>query len=144
MRSFRKSIKIRPTMKFENNWQFKTLENLEKEVWPKVDFDSHLVTRTSKLRKVPLNEFSNEDLRIMIGQNLGLPYLVPLAIERLKENVLAEGDLYPGDLLVTVTSTESDFWDKNLNYKEKLARLISDNDAPIADNGLKLGKCFRN
>ena len=131
-------------MKFENNWQFKTLENLEKEVWPTAEFNSHLVTKTSKLRKVPLNEFGIEDLRIMIGQNLSLPYLVPLAIEKLKENVLAEGDLYPGDLLVAVTSTESVFWDKNLNYKEKLARLISDNNAIIADNGLKLGKCFRN
>lgn len=131
------------SMRFENNWQFKMLEHLEKEVWPKVDLNTHLGTRTSKLRKVPLNEFSIEDLRIMIGQNFSLPYLIPLAIDRLRENVLAEGDLYPGDLLVAVTSTESDFWNKNLNYKEKLARLISDNISIIADNGLKLGKCFR-
>ena len=106
-------------------------------------FDSHLVTRTSKLRKVPLNEFTVEDLRIMIGQNIGLPYLIPLAIDRLKENVLAEGDLYPGDLLVAVTSIESDFWNGHPNYRKELDAIISDNISIISDNGLKAGKYFR-
>ena len=106
-------------------------------------FDSHLVTRTSKLRKVPLNEFTVEDLRIMIGQNIGLPYLIPLAIDRLKENVLAEGDLYPGDLLVAVTSIESDFWNGHPNYRKELDAIISDNISIIFDNGLKAGKYFR-
>jgi hypothetical protein len=130
-------------MKFENNWQFKTLENLEKKVWPKVDFTSDLVTRTSKLRKVPLNEFSIEDLRIMIGQNFGLPYLIPLAIDRLKENILAEGDLYPGDLLVAVASIESGFWEEHSTYKKEIDTIISDNFSIIADSRLKLGKYFR-
>ena len=130
-------------MKFENNWQFKTLENLDKEVWPKVDFNSHLVTRTSKLRKVPLNEFSIEDLRIMIGQNFGLPYLIPLAIDRLKENILAEGDLHPGDLLVAVASIESEFWEEHSTYKNEIDAIISDNLFIITDSRLKLGKYFR-
>ena len=129
-------------MKFENNWQFKTLENLEKEVWPKVNFNSHLVTRTSKLRKVPLNEFSIEDLRIMIGQNFGLPYLVPLAIDRLKENVFAEGDLYAGDLLVTVTSVQRQFWIEHPGYKKQLREIISDNLSLILNDKLKVGDGF--
>ena len=129
-------------MKLENNWQFETLENLEKEVRPQMQFSSHLITRTSELRKVLLNEFSIEDLRIMIGQNISLPYLVPLAMERLKENVLAEGDLYPGDLLVAVASIENDFWDKHSTYKEEMKAILSDNLSTLSQNGLKLPKAF--
>lgn len=129
-------------MKLENNWQFKTLENLEKEVWPQIQFSSNLITRTSEFRKVPLNEFSIQDLRIMIGQSVSLPYLVPLAIERLKENVLAEGDLYPGDLIVAVASIENDFWEKQSTYKEEMKAIISDNLSTLSQNGLKLPKAF--
>ena len=48
-----------------------------------------------------------EDLRIMIGQRLGLSYLVPKAIDILEHDPLVEGDYYPGDLLVSLVSPES-------------------------------------
>jgi hypothetical protein len=38
----------------------------------------------------------------MIGQKIGLPYLVPLAINALEQDPLAQGDYYPGDLLANV------------------------------------------
>ncbi len=111
-------------MKLENNWLSKNGENLEKEVWPKINFDSHLIKRTSQLRKIPLNEFSVEDMRILIGQNFSLDYLIPLAIEKLKENIFAEGDLYAGDLLEAVAKCNPEFWKANLNYKREMKALI--------------------
>ena len=66
-------------MKLENNWRQKTLENLEKDFWGKPDYDSHLVTRCHELTKLPLDNFTTEDLRIMIGQQISLDYLIPLA-----------------------------------------------------------------
>lgn len=111
----------------ENNWRFKTLENLEKDADPEVRVNSHLVIKTSLLRKIPLNEFSVEDLRIMIGQNFGLPYLVSLTIEKLTEDVLAEGDLYPGDLLVAVTKIDTRFWIGNPKCKEQIEAIIAAN-----------------
>lgn len=114
-------------MKLENNWRFKTLENLEKDADPEVRVNSHLVIKTSLLRKIPLNEFSVEDLRIMIGQNFGLPYLVSLTIEKLTEDVLAEGDLYPGDLLVAVTKIDTRFWIGNPKCKEQIEAIIAAN-----------------
>ena len=89
-------------MKLENNWRQKTLENLEKDFWGKPDFDSHLVTRCYELRKLPLDNFTTEDLRIMIGQEIGLDYLIPLAIEVLTIDLFAEGDFFEGDLLKNV------------------------------------------
>ncbi|WP_321285372.1 contact-dependent growth inhibition system immunity protein [uncultured Sunxiuqinia sp.] len=85
--------------KLENNWRQKTLTNLEKDDWQHFDSDSRLIKRTKELRKVPLNKFTTEDLRIMIGQQFSLDYLITLAIETLSVNIFAEGDFYEGDLL---------------------------------------------
>lgn len=46
----------------------------------------------------------------MIGQNIGLNYLLPLAIEQLRRDPLVAGDFYPGDLLAAVLRVESGFW----------------------------------
>lgn len=58
----------------------KTLQELEQSDWGEPEFDSHLVTTCHRLRRVPLDQFTVEDLRIMIGQNIGLPFLVPMAV----------------------------------------------------------------
>lgn len=112
-------------MKLENNWRFKTLENLEKETWGKPEYDSYLVKRCHELRKVPLNQFTTEDLRIMIGQEFGLAFLVPLALEVLSEDLFAEGDLYEGDLLKNILSIDTEFWLDNKPYWETVNQLIS-------------------
>ena len=57
----------------------KTLDELEGVAWGEPTFDSYLVTTCHRLRTKPVDEFSVEDLRIMIGQQIGLPHLVPLA-----------------------------------------------------------------
>lgn len=126
--------------KLELNWRFKSLESLEKAIWPKVDYDSHLVRTTTRLRKIPLNEFTVEDLRIMIGQNFGLPFLIPLALEKLNENILAEGDNFPGDLLSTVVRSDPNFWKENSEYKKILDDLIANNLKLIESQNLKLLK----
>jgi hypothetical protein len=125
-------------MKFEVNWKFKSLESLEKKIWQKADNDSYLVRTTARLRKLPLNEFATEDLRIMIGQNLSLPYLIPLALEKLEEDILAEGDYYPGDLLSVVMKSDSEFWKEHPAYKKQLDELISSNLKLIESQKLKL------
>ena len=71
-------------MKFENNWRSKILEHLEKDVRTAPVFASRLVVTCYSLRKKQIKDFEIEDLRIMIGQNFGLNYLIPIAIEELK------------------------------------------------------------
>lgn len=98
-------------IKFENNWKFKSLESLEKDYWDDVPKDESLLVSTCHgLRKQPLNTFSTEDLRLMIGQNIGLKFLIPLAIEFLEKNILAEGDLFRGDLLKSVLTSAESYW----------------------------------
>jgi hypothetical protein len=80
----------------------KTLDQLEGVIWGEPTFDSYLVTTCHRLRTKSVDEFSVEDLRIMIGQQIGLPHLVPLAVAALERDPLAEGDYYRGDLLANV------------------------------------------
>ena len=101
----------------------KSLQELENEEWGEANFDSHLVQECHRLRRIPLNMFTVEDLRIMIGQNIGLDYLMPLAIEKLEQNPLAEGDFYAGDLLVNVWRVEPDFWPKLPPLKTKVTKI---------------------
>lgn len=104
-------------MNFNNNLKQKTLEILENEIWGEPEFDSHLVRTCHKLRKKQLKDFSIEDLRILIGQNIGLNFLIPLAIEELEKDILSEGNFYKGDLLHSIFNSEDEYWRKN---KKKL------------------------
>jgi hypothetical protein len=88
----------------------KTLTQLEGDDWGSPNYDSHLVTTVHRLRHQPLTAFGIEDLRITILQNIGLKYLVPLAIERLLDDPLSQGDYYPGDLLNAVLRTDHSYW----------------------------------
>ena len=120
-------------MNMENNWRFKTLETLEKNIWPEPEYDSHVVRASHQLRKKPLNDFEIEDLRIMIGQNIGLMYLIPLALEVLNKDILAEGDFYEGDLLQAVLNSDIDFWKSNPEQLGKLTEIIQRNKSMLKD-----------
>lgn len=88
----------------------KTLEELEGKVWSEPEFDSALVLTCHRLRKKPVGKFTVEDLRVMISQEIGLEFLIPLALEVLKTDPLAAGDYYPGDLLHAIVTLPRDFW----------------------------------
>ncbi len=128
----------RKSPKYENNWRFKTLEFLENNFWSEPEYDSHVVRTAHKLRKIPLNDFAIEDLRIMIGQNIGLKYLIPLGLEALEENILAEGDCYEGDLLHSILKRDFNFWTKYPKHFERLTEIIQKNEFKIQELDPKL------
>lgn len=67
----------------------------------------------------------------MIGQEIALPYLIPLAIDVLQQEPLAEGDFYRGDLLASVIRSAS--WLRN--QPSLLARMVSIVERGLADLG---------
>ena len=73
-----------------------SLEQLEQNFWkdPK-DFPTLLVEKCHRYRKLPVKDLSIEQLRMLIGQNIGPSYLIPLSIETLRNDILSEGDFYP-------------------------------------------------
>jgi hypothetical protein len=88
----------------------KSLQDLEQDDWGEPTYDSSVVTTVHRLRRKPLAEFTVEDLRIMIGQRIGLRFLIPLALKQLEDNPLAGGDFCPGDLLQAVLGAGEAFW----------------------------------
>ena len=100
----------------------KSLQELENEDWGEPNYDSHLVQECQRLHRVPLKDLTVEDLRIMIGQNISLEYLIPLAVEKLEQNPLAEGNYYASDLLVNVLRADSKIWTKLPSLKSIVAK----------------------
>ena len=101
----------------------KSLEELEHAHRGEPTYDSYLVSTIHRLRRVPLRQFRVEDLRIMIGQNIGLQYLVPLALEHLRRNPSAQGDYYPGDLLKMVLSADAEFWQNHPEWHKEVEEI---------------------
>jgi CDI immunity proteins len=101
----------------------KSLQELEHKDIGEATFHSHLVTECHRLNRVPLKDFTIEDLRIMIGQNISLNFLIPLAMEKLDQNPLAEGRFYAGDLLANALRADLGFWLKSPALASKLIEI---------------------
>jgi len=111
----------RKTVKFSES---KTLTELEKDDWGDSKSDSYIEQNCYSLRKKKIREFDVEDLRIMINQDIGLPYLLPKALQMLEEDPLAEGMHYKGDLLCSVLRVNSEFYKSNNDYKVQVEALV--------------------
>jgi CDI immunity proteins len=104
----------------------RTLDELDPPAWGAATYDSALVQRCHELRKTPLGKFSPEDLRLMIGQEIGLDYLIPRAIATVEANPLAEGDMYPGDLLHALVRVSDGYWRVNPDQWYRVSEVIDD------------------
>ena len=113
-----------------------SLEQLENDYWGIPTGESYLITTCCQLRQKPLRDFTPEDLRIMIGQNISLPHLIPLALAVLKQNILAQGDFYPGDLLVNVLRSDPQFWKQHPKHWAVLRDLFLEKAAALGTGGL--------
>lgn len=80
--------------------------------------------RCHALRSKSIDEFTVEDLRLMIQQRIGLRYLVPIALHHLRQDPLAEGDFYPGDLLAAVLRVTGDFWQQRPELNRELRDVV--------------------
>lgn len=107
------------------NWRHKSIENLENRNFGNPGgAPTNMVKLCLELCKVPLDKFTVEDLRLMIGQGFSLRHLIPLAIEHLKSDIFVEGDLFPGDLLKNVLSVDPKFWAGNKQLWIEINELI--------------------
>jgi|SRR5215831_8336430 len=88
------------------------------------DWPSTLVSTCKRLYEKPLKDFTTEDLRIMIGQEIGIELLAPMALERLADNPFHQGDYYPGDLLMNLLRLPAGFWHKHPDLRWELAAIV--------------------
>jgi hypothetical protein len=113
-----------PSSELNEEQSTKTLQELEGQDWGEANVPSHLVTTCRVLRRKSLCNFTVEDLRIMIGQNFSLNYLMPLAIEQLRRDPLVAEDYYPGDLLAAVFLVKPGFWQGQPQVRRAVQEIV--------------------
>ncbi|MGO8672755.1 MAG: contact-dependent growth inhibition system immunity protein [Capsulimonadaceae bacterium] len=105
------------------NELMQTLQELEHEDWGEPNYPSHLVAEIHRLRRVPLSEFTVENLRIMIGQSFSCHYLVPLALDHLEIDPWVSGNCYEGDLLRATVRLNARFWASHPKLRTRMDRI---------------------
>ena len=122
----------------------KSLETLEKDFWQTPEGESHLITTCHQLRKKALKNFDIEDLRIMIGQNISLPYLIPIATNKIQNNILSEGDFYEGDLLKSILESDTNFWKENRESWLLVCSIFDNQKHKLDYNHSDISQAFKN
>jgi hypothetical protein len=113
-----------------------SLEEAEGVAWGDATSDAtRLVATVHDLRRKPLGMLDVEDLRVMLGQQIGVPFLVPLALDALEQDPLAEGDFYPGDLLNTVLRrVPAEYWGAHPDEASRLRAVAAAIDLDEVDD----------
>jgi hypothetical protein len=88
-----------------------SLDDIEGETWgPPPEDATSLVAAIHALRRKPVCELTAADLRLLIGQRIGLDVVLPRALVVLQQSPLIEADLYPGDLLAAALHLPESYW----------------------------------
>jgi hypothetical protein len=112
--------------------QSKSIEQLENDYWKvQSEFPTNLIKRCFEYRKIKISELTVEQIRLLISQKIGIEFLIGIALEKLEQNIIAEGDLYEGDLLDSVSKVPTKFWNKNSSEFLKFKNVFESNKKKI-------------
>lgn len=120
----------------------KSLEELENSFWEHNDFNSYVVQTVQAARKKPLRELTNEEIRVLTGQRVGLKYILPFAVAILKKDPLAEIRFFEGDLLECVLRLSPADWKDNPDELRELETIIRTNRASFQEEIADLADRF--
>ena len=98
-----------------------TIESLEGTVWPEPEFDSSLVQTAHALRKKPLDDLTQNDLRIAFSENVGADFLKDRVLAVLQDEPAIDATYYEGDLLLAVMRSKQFRADEG--FRKKIAAL---------------------
>ena len=116
----------------------RSLEAIEGSNWGEPPAEAtRVMASVYALRRRPVSGLSTEDLRLLIGQRVGVEVLVPRALDRLEADPLAEGDYYPGDLLEAVLRVPAGYWAGHAGERARLAAVLGRVDAADVDDELR-------
>ena len=112
-----------------------TLEAIERPWGDAPSAASYLVRTVHRLRRKPIGQLGIEDLRILLGQDVGTEAVLPRALTVLEREPLAEGDYYPGDLLAAVLSLPVAYWQKYPAYADRIERILTTVESTDPETG---------
>ncbi|HVK25775.1 MAG TPA: contact-dependent growth inhibition system immunity protein [Actinokineospora sp.] len=103
----------------------RSLQEIESDDWgDPASATTRLSAEALRLRRTPVGDLSTEDLRLLIGQQIGLDTLIPIAARTLAVDPLTEGDLYPGDLLGAVLRVDPGFWARHPALRARIQEIV--------------------
>ena len=104
----------------------KSLQELEGVNWgDPAAAETPMIGRVLALRRKPIQELSNDEVRLSIGQKVGFPIILELALEPLDSNPLAEGNCYPGDMLAALVRLEDEDWAGRSDLRARLVDVFT-------------------
>jgi hypothetical protein len=103
-----------------------SLDDIEGTTWgPAPEDATTLVAKVHELRRKPVGELTPEDLRLLLGQQVGVDVLLPRALDVLRRDPLIEGDFYPGDLLASVLRLPQSYWRQHGDWVEAVKAMLN-------------------
>ena len=109
----------------------KSIEELENDYWGEAASDSYVIKTCHKARQKPLKSLSNEEIRCLIGQKIGLRSLLPIAVDILKNDPLIDVTYFEGDLLLVLLRLEIEDWEFNQNERKQFIAILQGNRSKI-------------
>jgi CDI immunity proteins len=94
---------------------------------PRESYSSSIQLRAYNLYTRKISDFEIDDIRFMIVQRIGLEFLVPRALDFLKNNILVKTNYYEGDLLHGVLITPALFWKSNHKLHSQFYEILLKN-----------------
>ena len=94
------------------------------------DSEQHYASHS--LRRKPMGDLTTDDLRHLIRQGVGITHLLPLALDDLRDDPLAAGQV-SGDLLAAVLAIDSSFWSKHATLHLAVQDLLATID-PVPES----------
>lgn len=86
--------------------------------------DSALDEWYTKIRDTPIEDLNDGDLSRACRQQLYPRHVVPISISRLEANPLA-GEVFDGELLVSMKSVPNDYWHTDRQISDRLLNVIN-------------------
>ena len=111
---------------------------MENDYWPDLEYyPTKLVENAHSLRRIPICELDVKDIRFLIGQNIGVKYLVPIALNILEADILVDAFYYPGDLLMArLLKLQEEYWKESPAERARLVYLLRKSKEMLSDTEL--------
>ncbi len=100
----------------------KSIEELSGYCWLESDFGSHVVMTSHAMRRKPLDELSLEDIRMGTMQHIGPTYLIPVAIEAVENDPMAESFNFPAEITLQLLLPH-EYWVWHPTLGDRLQRV---------------------
>ncbi len=101
----------------------KSIEELSGYYWFAPEFESNVVLKSHAMRRKPLAELTRDDIRMGVMQQIGVSYLVPVALEVVERDPYAESQAFPAEITVALLNVPTEFWIAHEDLRNRLQRV---------------------